>query len=153
MGISSAVIGLIVSTVAGVGTTIYQASEGKKAQKKEERAKEVAGNQEKINQINETRKAVRERRIRAAALEQQSDTQGTQGSSGELGALGGLSGDTNSAIGTATGQGRANDAITDLRQGAADHRQNQNTAGAINSVFQTGANAYSKTNGFKSIFS
>lgn len=83
----AATTAIIVSTVA---TANYQANKQEQFQKDQQA---IQGSQDATQRFAQRRRQLRERRIKAAQIEQASANTGTSGSSGEIGAVGTLSTD------------------------------------------------------------
>lgn len=131
MGIETAIIGAIISSVAGLATGMMQANEMKSMANAQKRAQKIASNKENNQRISEIKKRVRERRIKMAKMQAMSDAQGAEGSSGELGAMSASSANVSNAVADSSGTQVANQAISKQNQRAADHQTAANSIGAI----------------------
>lgn len=136
MGIEIGVIATLVSTAVGVVSGIEQSSAQKKAAKADQRARQIANNRERAQQIEETRRAVRERRVKAAQAIAASEGTGTGGSSAEFGFLGSLDTQTGANVSRAEQTNKANEAISGQNQISANARSRSNSTGAFNKLFQ-----------------
>lgn len=130
------ILGTLLSVFSPIGGAIFEASEQRKIAKVQKRANQIKQNTAKNQQINDVRKAVRERRIKAAIILNQSSATGTTGSSGELGALSGLSGDLNNARANSEGVSNSTQEINSLNQSIADKQQEASERKAFAGLFK-----------------
>jgi hypothetical protein len=144
MGIELIVAGL--SALVGVVGGIAQANAASAAAGQEREARNIQTAQQKTAGIESRRQRIREERIRRAQIIAASENQGTSNSSGQVGAVGALSTNLSGLIGSSLGESKANQAVSDRLQNAADFTAQGNTMGAWTNTIQQGLG------GFQSIF-
>lgn len=144
MGIEVIIAGL--SALVGVVGGIAQANATAAAAGEQREAKNIQTAQQKTAGIESRRQRIREERIRRAQIIAASENQGTTGSSGQVGAVGALSTNLQGLIGSSLGESKANQAVSNRIQNAADFTSQANTIGAWTDTIQQGLG------GFQSIF-
>lgn len=148
MGIETAAI---VVAAIGAAATTYGTVESRKAQKRQAGAQkevqEISSAQQKNEQMQQQRDAIRQQRIRTAQIEQQAANAGASGSSGESGAVGGVATQTASNLAFGESAAKAAEGISAQNQiagnAAMDAQLNQGIASlggqALGLGFQLGA--------------
>lgn len=127
-------LGLIGSLIGGVFNLIgasIQAGAEREAAAENREANEIQKASSKVQSNLDRRAAVRQERIKRAAILQESINTGVGGSSGESGAIGSLGGSLSSLSAEAIGKGKANEGINLRRQNAEDIRSKGRATGAI----------------------
>lgn len=124
------------SAVSGFVTASAQAGAAKKAAAARKEATEVQTAQQRIQDRESRRQAIREERIRKAQILQQSETGGVTDSSGALGATGALGTNLGRAVGFQRSQERAAIGIGQANQRAIGADLKGQLAGARGALFQ-----------------
>lgn len=134
------------SLVVGIAGGIAQSNAAASAAREQREARNISSAQDRVRSMEDRRTRVREERIRRARIIAQSENTGTGDSSGAIGAVGALSTNLAGLIGTSLGESRANTAINNATQRAADASSRANEIGAWTNTIQRGIG------GFQSVF-
>ena len=131
MGLETAIAGALLG-----GVNIYA---GRKAEKKQEKARQIEMNRQDVAANQQRRQMIRQQRIRRARIEAAAVASGVSGSSSESGAIAASETITGSNIANSRTQQESVRAQSDLLQKAQNIQSNTNLA---NSIFNLGANLY-----------
>lgn len=134
MAIGGLAIASIVASVIGAGVSLKVQADQEEAQEEQQ---ETISAQQKIADVNATRRKIKEARVARARLLQTSESAGTTGSSGEQGALSSLQTQLGSNIAEQTGQARTSQAISDISSDLASKTQFLQGIGAVAGTAQS----------------
>lgn len=143
----------VIGGIAQAGAIQQQAGAMREAANQEREARKIESAQQQTVSGESRRQRIREERVRRAQIIAASENQGTSGSSGVIGATGALSSNLSGLIGSSLGQSKANSAISNRLQSAADWTAKGNEYAAQGQATASIFNAIgSGLSGFSSIF-